>query len=233
MSGLLREPLTARLPQAGSEANHHDARLIGHHRERLKRGLDIMIAAAMLLLLSPLIAVVSLCLWSGSGPVLFGHQRMGRGGRRFSCLKFCTMVPNAELLLNTLLETNAEAALEWRTTHKLLKDPRVTRVGRVLRKTSLDELPQLINVLRGEMSIVGPRPVPEAEMWEHYGPFAANYLSVRPGITGLWQVSGRSNTSYVERVALDVRYVREFSLLGDLRIIAKTIPVVLARRGAV
>jgi exopolysaccharide production protein ExoY len=199
----------------------------------LKRVLDIVIAGSLLVLLTPVIVIVALCLLRSPGSILFGHERIGQGGRRFRCLKFRSMVPDAEMRLRALLETDAGAALEWQNTRKLLKDPRVTPIGKLLRKTSLDEIPQLINVLRGEMSMVGPRPVPEAEMREHYGPFSASYLSVRPGITGLWQVSGRSNTGYDERVAMDVRYVREFSLLGDLLIIAKTIPVVLTRRGAV
>jgi lipopolysaccharide/colanic/teichoic acid biosynthesis glycosyltransferase len=142
------------------------------------------------------------------------------------------MVPNAEQALAELLARDAEAAELWSRSRKLQHDPRITLIGRFLRATSLDELPQLFNVLRGDMSLVGPRPVVTAELTEHYGPAAATYMAVRPGITGLWQVSGRSDTSYVERVALDVRYVQQFSFWGDLKILAKTVPAVLLRRGA-
>lgn len=198
-----------------------------------KRGLDIVLAATMLVILLPLMVTIALIVRSDGGNAIFGHLRVGRGGRTFRCLKFRSMVPNAEQALATLLAQDPVAADLWNRTRKLPKDPRVTPIGRFLRATSLDELPQLINVLRGDMSLVGPRPVVQAELVEQYGPAASAYLAVRPGVTGLWQVSGRSDTSYSERVALDARYVQSFSLWGDIKILAKTVPAVLMRRGAV
>lgn len=197
-----------------------------------KRSVDIVLAATMLLILLPVMVAIALVVWSdGKGPI-FGHARVGRGGRPFRCLKFRSMVPNAEQALTQLLAQDPVAAELWRTSRKLRRDPRITPFGKFLRSTSLDELPQLINVLRGDMSLVGPRPVVQAELVEHYGTAAFAYLSVRPGITGLWQVSGRSDTSYTERVALDVQYVQSFSLWGDIKILTKTVPAVLWRKGA-
>jgi lipopolysaccharide/colanic/teichoic acid biosynthesis glycosyltransferase len=197
-----------------------------------KRSLDIVLAAAMLLVLLPLLVVIALIVWSDGKNPIFGHARVGRHGKPFRCLKFRSMVPNAEQALAKLLAQDPAAAELWRTTRKLQHDPRITPIGKILRSTSLDELPQLFNVLRGEMSLVGPRPVVQAELVEHYGAAAFAYLSVRPGITGLWQVSGRSNTSYTERVAFDVQYVQTFSLWEDLKILTKTVPAVLWRKGA-
>lgn len=203
---------------------------VWHHAG--KRALDIVASSAALLFLSPLLLLISIAVMADGGPAVFGHQRVGRNGRSFRCLKFRSMVPNAGEVLAKLLKEDPEAARLWAATRKLPRDPRITRIGRFLRATSLDELPQLLNVLRGEMSLVGPRPVVQEELTEHYGVAAASYLAVRPGITGLWQVSGRSDTSYAERVALDCRYVREFSFWGDLRILLRTVPAVLAGRGA-
>lgn len=203
---------------------------VWHHAG--KRALDIVASSAALLFLSPLLLLISIAVMADGGPAVFGHQRVGRNGRSFRCLKFRSMVPNAGAVLEKLLKEDPEAARLWAATRKLPRDPRITRIGRFLRATSLDELPQLLNVLRGEMSLVGPRPVVQEELTEHYGVAAASYLAVRPGITGLWQVSGRSDTSYAERVALDCRYVREFSFWGDLRILLRTVPAVLAGRGA-
>ncbi|ONG47876.1 hypothetical protein BKE38_22520 [Pseudoroseomonas deserti] len=197
-----------------------------------KRGLDIVLASGLLLALLPVMLVITLLVLRDGKGAFFSHRRVGRDGRSFGCLKFRSMVPDAEAALAKLLAEDPEAAALWRTSRKLKRDPRITRVGRVLRATSLDELPQLFNVLRGEMSLVGPRPVVQAELTEHYGPHASHYLAVRPGITGLWQISGRSDTSYAERIALDVRYVERFSLWFDLVILAKTVPAVLVRRGA-
>jgi len=197
-----------------------------------KRVLDVMVAGTALLFLAPLLLLLSAIIMVDGGSPVFGHERVGRNGRSFRCLKFRSMVPNAGEVLAKLLKEDPEAAHLWATTRKLPRDPRVTAIGRFLRATSLDELPQLINVLRGEMSLVGPRPVVQEELTEHYGVAAASYLSVRPGITGLWQISGRSDTTYAERVALDCRYVREFSFWSDLRILWRTIPAVLAGRGA-
>jgi lipopolysaccharide/colanic/teichoic acid biosynthesis glycosyltransferase len=197
-----------------------------------KRGLDIFLAGSMLLALLPVMLVITLLVLRDGKSAFFSHRRIGRNGRSFGCLKFRSMVPDAEAALARLLAEDAEAAELWRTSRKLKRDPRITPIGRVLRATSLDELPQLVNVLRGDMSLVGPRPVVQAELTEHYGPAASSYMAVRPGITGLWQISGRSDTSYAERVALDIRYVERFSLWFDLVILAKTVPAVLVRRGA-
>jgi lipopolysaccharide/colanic/teichoic acid biosynthesis glycosyltransferase len=197
-----------------------------------KRAMDIAIAGAALLLAAPFFLVVSLLVRADGGPAFYAHPRVGRFGRLFGCLKFRSMVVDSQARLDALLAADPAARAEWEATRKLKHDPRVTRIGRFLRATSLDELPQLINVLRGEMSIVGPRPVTAAELDRHYGAAAAHYLSVRPGITGLWQVSGRSETTYDQRVALDVAYVSQPSLLADLRILLKTPVAVLSRRGA-
>lgn len=165
------------------------------------------------------------------GPVLFAHTRLGRRYRRFRLWKFRSMVSNADEVLQTYLDQHPGYALEWRLAHKLRNDPRVTRVGRFLRKTSLDELPQLWNVVRGEMSLVGPRPIVEDEIAK-YGPSVALYSQVLPGLTGLWQVSGRNDTTYHERVELDSRYIRAWNATLDLRVLLKTVRVVLRGHGA-
>jgi len=159
-------------------------------------------------------------------PVLFAHRRIGCNGTPFRCYKFRSMVTDAEAKLQRVLATDPELAREWREQRKLADDPRITPLGRILRKTSIDELPQLLNVLRGEMSCVGPRPVVEDEL-RRYGRRQLGYLAARPGITGLWQVSGRSRTGYSRRVALDWLYVRRWSLRLDLVILLRTIPAVL------
>ncbi len=155
------------------------------------------------------------------GPAFFVHQRVGRSGQMFPCLKFRSMWPDAQERLDDILAVNAELRSEWELTQKLRNDPRVTPVGRVLRKSNLDELPQILNVLVGQMSIVGPRPITPAET-ERYGDGIATVLSVKPGITGLWQVSGRSDLSYDQRVELDIAYVVQRSFLRDLVICLKT-----------
>ncbi len=197
-----------------------------------KRGMDLTVTLLVLLAVLPVLGVIALALKLEGGPVMYGHRRIGRGGRSFACLKFRSMVPNAGEVLARLLAEDPEAARSWAESRKLPRDPRVTRLGAFLRATSLDELPQLFNVLRGEMSLVGPRPVVAQELEEHYGEAAETYKKVRPGITGLWQVSGRSDTSYSERVALDCRYVQNASVGEDLRILLRTVPAVLLRRGA-
>lgn len=165
------------------------------------------------------------------GPVLFMQNRLGWGGRTFRCFKFRSMVPNAEQQLDELLSLNPSAFAEWERTHKLQKDPRITGVGRLLRKLSADELPQLVNVLAGDMSLVGPRPIVESEALR-YGRWFGRYCSVRPGLTGLWQVRRGQSPDYRRRVALDVLYVRQKSLALDLGILVATIPAVLFSRGA-
>jgi lipopolysaccharide/colanic/teichoic acid biosynthesis glycosyltransferase len=193
---------------------------------------DRLAAAFLLVLFAPLIGVIAALLWLvDGGPVLFAHRRVGLGGRRFDCLKFRTMSRDAEAQLKAVLDRDPEARAQWAATHKLDPDPRVHRLGLLLRKTSLDELPQLWNVLTGDMSLVGPRPVTAAEA-VHYGRAFGAYMAVRPGITGLWQVSGRSDTSYAERVALDVAYVERHDLLMDLGILLRTAWVVIAGKGA-
>ena len=167
----------------------------------------------------------------GGGPVFYGHPRIGRDGRPFRCLKFRTMVVNGDAVLERYLRSDPSIRAEWDATRKLRDDPRVTRLGAVMRQFSIDELPQLINVVRGEMSLVGPRPVVRGEL-DRYGRSAAHYLSVRPGLTGLWQVSGRSDTTYRRRVACDRLYVQRWSLARDIAIVARTVPIVCLSRGS-
>jgi lipopolysaccharide/colanic/teichoic acid biosynthesis glycosyltransferase len=198
----------------------------------LKRAFDVLGAGALLLVLAPVFLVLAYLTRRDGGPAFYAHTRIGQGGRGFGCLKFRSMVIDSQARLDALLAADPAARAEWEATRKLKNDPRVTAVGRFLRKTSLDELPQLINVLRGEMSLVGPRPVVAAELSTYYGAAAAHYMSVRPGITGLWQVSGRSDTSYAQRVALDVAYATKPSLWQDIKILLRTPVAVLARRGA-
>jgi lipopolysaccharide/colanic/teichoic acid biosynthesis glycosyltransferase len=211
---------------------------IGLERDRksvfpiAKRALDIIGAGLGFVVLSPFFLIVALMVRADGGPAFFAHQRVGRGGKLFGCLKFRSMVIDSQARLEALLANDPAARAEWEATRKLKNDPRITRIGRFLRSTSLDELPQLINVLRGEMSLVGPRPVQEAEIDRYYGASAAHYMAVRPGITGLWQVSGRSETSYESRVALDVAYVSRPSMIADLTILLRTPVAVLSRRGA-
>ena len=193
---------------------------------RIKRIVDVTLALSALILLAPMLTICFvLTLVTSRGPVLFRHKRVGFGGRQFDCLKFRTMVPDASERLRQLLESDPEAAREWVAYRKLRNDPRVTVVGALMRKSSLDELPQLINVLKGDMSIVGPRPVTDEEMVRYSGAVHA-YHACRPGITGLWQVSGRSATTFSKRVACDSFYANHWSLALDARIIAATIPAV-------
>jgi exopolysaccharide production protein ExoY len=203
-----------------------------HTRDTLLLRLNQLAALLLLVLLSPLMAVVAFLIWQRDGaPVLFAHYRVGYEGKLFRCLKFRTMLRNSEQLLADLLRGNPQASAEWARDQKLTDDPRITLIGRFLRHSSLDELPQLLNVLRGEMSLVGPRPITVAEL-TRYGMVRWHYLSVRPGMTGLWQVSGRNNTTYEERVALDKRYVDQRSFWFDLGILFKTVRVVMVREGA-
>ena len=164
-------------------------------------------------------------------PVIFAHTRIGRNGRTFRCLKLRTMAPDAEARLAGILASDPEAAQQWAASQKLKHDPRVTPLGRILRKTSLDELPQLWNVLRGDMSLVGPRPIVEDEI-PRYGDSFAAYASVRPGVTGPWQVAGRNDLTYAERVRLDQDYAANWSLVGDMVLIVKTAWAVIRFKGA-
>lgn len=196
--------------------------------------MDIVLSGMLLVAFAPVMCVVAALIRLTAGrQVLVRHLRVGRDGALFPCLKFRTMVHDAERMLALYLERDPAARAEWRERRKLAHDPRVTAIGRFLRRSSLDELPQLLNVLRGEMSLVGPRPVVTAELMEHYrGEAAVLYCRVRPGLTGLWQVSGRSGLSYRERVRLDSEYVRTGSLGLDLRILWRTPWAVLRTRGA-
>jgi len=202
-------------------------------RARLtKRAMDYALALAGGALILPWIAIVALLVKFGSrGPVFYGHGRIGEGGRSFRAWKFRTMVENADEILEQCLQADRELQAEWDANQKLKADPRVTRIGKFLRQTSLDELPQLWNVLRGEMSLVGPRPIVWHEV-EKYADDFDLYQKVRPGITGLWQVSGRSETTYDERVGMDVHYVRNWSVWLDVYLLAKTVAVVLRKQGA-
>jgi exopolysaccharide production protein ExoY len=201
---------------------------------RAKRVMDIVIALVLILFLSPVFFITFIAVRAGGGPGFFRHKRVGFGGREFDCLKFRTMCVDAERLFESIISENPAARQEWGTTQKLYRDPRVTRVGRVLRSTSIDELPQLFNVLRGEMSLVGPRPVVKSELEKFYQPRGgmATYLSVQPGITGPWQVSGRNATGYETRVTLDIAYAQNITIRGDVSILIRTIGAVLRQRGA-
>lgn len=198
----------------------------------LKRVTDFVLAAAALVFLLPVMVPLAIAIrLSDGGPALYKQRRIGRDGKEFKCFKFRSMVVDSDVRLQRLLETDPKARREWQATQKLENDPRITPFGQFLRKSSLDELPQLINILKGEMSIVGPRPIVQNEV-EKYGDYFAHYCQVRPGLTGLWQVSGRSDTSYGERVLLDVQYVSDWSYMGDIKIIAMTVPAVLMSDGA-
>ena len=193
--------------------------------------IDVTFAATALLLTSPVLLAIALIIRLDGGPALFRHRRLGFGGRHFDCLKFRTMVVDAEQALQHALANDPALTAEWNATHKLRQDPRTTRIGAFLRRSSLDELPQLINVLWREMSLVGPRPITDPEV-RRYGNDISYYYTARPGITGLWQVSGRSDTTYEQRVRLDVQYVTRWSLWHDLVLLFRTIPAVINRTGA-
>ncbi|HUV03884.1 MAG TPA: sugar transferase [Armatimonadota bacterium] len=196
--------------------------------EPTKRALDMLISGLLLLLAIPLlIPVCTAIVLDSRGPVLFRRRVVGKGGRAFYALKFRTMIENGDLEVSS----DSQLAEEYGNNHKLRRDPRVTRVGKVLRKTSIDELPQLINVFLGQMSLVGPRMISFPEL-EKFGPWQDKILAVKPGITGLWQVNGRSDLPYEDRVRLNVYYVSHRSLPLDLKILAKTIPAVITGRGA-
>lgn len=198
----------------------------------VKRTLDIAIAAFSLVFFAPLMAAIAAALIVYDGrPVIYKHRRIGLGGRPFLCWKFRSMTRDSDQRLSEILNSSESCRRQWHSKQKLDRDPRAHRVGAVLRKSSLDELPQLVNVLRGDMSIVGPRPIVPEEI-RRYGKHAPYYLALRPGITGLWQVSGRSDTRYSERVNLDVRYCRTWTIGGDIAIIVRTLLVLFTTRGS-
>ncbi len=200
------------------------------YRASGKRGLDLLLALLILPVLIPVITLLWAVTRTQGGPGFYGHSRVGRDGRPFRCWKIRTMVPDAEARLRQHLQDRPAAAAEWAATQKLTEDPRITPLGAFLRSTSLDELPQIWNVLKGEMSFVGPRPVTEEEL-DRYGPHRRAYLALRPGITGPWQVHGRTDGCYDRRVAFDRAYAESQSLTGDLGLIARTALAVLRATG--
>jgi lipopolysaccharide/colanic/teichoic acid biosynthesis glycosyltransferase len=222
-------PVQAQLPlRAHSSGGHGRPVLAG----ALMRAFDIAAATSVLLLTAPLLMAIALLVWMmDGGPAFYSQPRIGRDGRHFRCFKFRSMGVDADARLARLLASDENARREWQADHKLKVDPRITRLGKFLRKTSLDEAPQLFNVLRGDMSLVGPRPIVDAEI-PRYGRRFAAYCAQRPGITGLWQVSGRNDVSYRRRVALDTAYSARKSIALDMRILAATIPAVFLRRGS-
>lgn len=222
----LRNPLPKTVP---AEVFHAPA--IEHKCWPGKRIFDVLGALAIATVLAPVILLILVTLMVTGGSPVFGHQRIGKNGRRFTCYKFRTMVPNAQAALDKLIQKDPELRAEWVQHHKLKNDPRVTRLGAILRRTSLDELPQLWNVVRGDMSLVGPRPIVEDEIFR-YGRAFRHYLAMKPGITGLWQVTGRNDTHYGRRVALDRMYAMRSCPGLDVRILFRTLFVVLERRGA-
>ncbi|WP_052500886.1 sugar transferase [Jannaschia aquimarina] len=202
----------------------------GMYRSTFKRVFDLVFALMLLPLIAPIVLVLWLAVRRDGGPGFFGHVRIGRDGKPFKCWKLRSMRVDAAAALVEHLAKNPDAAAEWARDQKLTVDPRVTPLGAFLRKSSLDELPQLWNVIRGDMSLVGPRPIVRAEL-PRYGCHAAEYMAERPGVTGLWQVSGRNDVSYDERVMMDVEYQQKMSFRLDIQIILGTLGAVIARTG--
>lgn len=197
----------------------------------LKLAIDMLGAFSLLVLASPLFIFIAYKIRKDGGPAFYSHERIGKNGKPFNCIKFRSMIINSQEVLDELLANDEEARAEWEREFKLKSDPRITPVGNFIRKTSLDELPQLVNVLKGEMSLVGPRPV-IAEEQKYYGENWDEFLSVKPGMTGLWQVSGRNDTTYDERVNLDIQYIRDWTLWMDIKIAYKTIFIIINPKGA-
>ncbi|WP_438502763.1 sugar transferase [Amaricoccus solimangrovi] len=193
----------------------------GFYRTRGKRVFDIVVASLMLVAFAPLMLALTALVAIDGGRPFYAHPRVGLRGRTFGCLKFRSMCLGAAEMLPRILASDPVAAAEWEADHKLTNDPRVTRIGAFLRKSSLDELPQLFCVLRGDMSLVGPRPITEPELFR-YGPARSAYLAMRPGLTGPWQVKGRNDISYDNRVTLDVNYGRKVTFRRDVKIMALT-----------
>jgi exopolysaccharide production protein ExoY len=225
-------PVTApKMPLRGAGHSQGDPMRQAGDSQWGGRAFDIVIALVAILVFLPFLLLAALAIKaSAPGPILFVQRRVGCDGKLFPCLKFRTMVVNSQEVLDTLLEGSPEARAEWERDQKLRRDPRITPIGAILRKSSLDELPQLFNILVGHMSVVGPRPIVEAEI-RRYGLRFNAYCSVRPGLTGLWQVSGRNEVSYEARVRLDAFYALRKSMLYDLAICMRTVPAVLASRG--
>ena len=234
-------PAVRGLPLYGMEVNHfftHEVLLLTMRNnlarpglQLIKRCFDLSTSIAVLIVGSPVLLWIAAKVLASGRPIFFGHRRVGQNGKHFLCYKFRTMAVNADVLLKDLLERDPQARAEWDRDFKLKNDPRITSIGHFLRKTSLDELPQLWNVLKGEMSLVGPRPVVDAEL-ERYGNQVDFYLEAKPGVTGLWQVSGRNDVSYDTRVYLDAWYVKNWSLFNDIVILLKTVKVIFKKDGA-
>jgi exopolysaccharide production protein ExoY len=221
----------ARICSTENKNSHKNSHCLKRGSRR-SRGIDVILAATALIILFPAFLLIALMIWlHDRGPPVFAHRRIGKEGKTFPCLKFRTMVMDAEQRLADILRSDPDAAEEWERNQKLLIDPRITPIGNFLRKTSLDEVPQLFNVLIGQMSMVGPRPIVENEI-PRYGRYFEHYCRVRPGITGLWQVSGRNDVSYRRRVVMDTVYCRSKSVALDLSILTLTVPAVLKQRGA-
>lgn len=219
-------PASFSLPVRVTRGEYNSARIV------VKRGIDLAAGVVLLLLLAPLMLLIAALIRAGDGgPAIFKQARIGRSGKSFRCWKFRTMATNADDALQQLLASDPAAAQEWAESQKLTHDPRITPVGAFLRRSSLDELPQLFNIIAGEMSFVGPRPIVAAER-ERYGEAFTHCFSVPPGLTGLWQISGRSDCSYATRVSLDSQYASEWHLLLDAKILVKTVPAVLMQRGS-
>ena len=198
-----------------------------------KRFFDVLFSLSVLILFFPFFLLIAFIIRvSSKGKAVYSHERIGRGGKAFRCYKFRTMHVDADTRLKEILAKCPIKNQEWESSYKLKDDPRVTRIGSFLRKTSLDELPQFWNVLVGDLSVVGPRPVVQAEIIKYYGLKAGKILAIRPGLTGLWQVSGRSDTSYTTRVDLDEKYIDQQSIALDIKLILKTLPSMISRKGA-
>jgi len=234
-------PAVHGLPLYGMEVNHfftHEVLLLTMRNnlarpglQVIKRCFDLTASIAVLIVGSPVLLWIAAKVMASGRPIFYGHRRVGQNGKHFLCYKFRTMAVNADVLLKELLERDPAARAEWDRDFKLKSDPRITSIGHFLRRTSLDELPQLWNVLKGEMSLVGPRPIVDAEL-ERYGNQVDYYLEAKPGVTGLWQVSGRNDVSYDTRVYLDAWYVKNWSLFNDIVILLKTVKVIFKKDGA-
>ncbi|CAM3343360.1 sugar transferase [Paracoccus nototheniae] len=222
---------SCRARQVGSSASPARTARPSLYSQYFKRYLDIIFTVIVLPIFIPLIIVLAAAIFllDQKNP-FFAHKRVGRNGKIFKCLKLRTMVVNAENILPQMLNASPERLREWSESQKLTDDPRVTRIGRFLRATSLDEIPQLLNVLSGEMSLVGPRPIVTDEL-KRYGRGAASYLRMRPGVTGMWQTTGRNDVSYAERVSMDIEYEHNMSLWTDLKIMVMTVVAMLAKTG--
>ncbi|MFM5885579.1 MAG: sugar transferase [Novosphingobium sp.] len=224
---------TRQEPEAGSQgAQSASANLRKRTIEAISRLLDLAATLTFIVVLFPAMLLLTIAVAiDAKGLPIFAHRRIGKGGRPFDCYKFRTMCHDAEARLESILVENPEMQREWNEHHKLSNDPRITRFGHFLRETSLDELPQLFNVLFGDMALVGPRPIVQAEL-PRYHRYLSSYLSVKPGLTGLWQVTCRSESTYRRRVAIDRVYAARKCLLLDVRILFATVPAVLSRKGA-